>query len=119
MKCTKCGKPALVKLRHYNIKLCKEHFNEFIEQRAEKAIKKFKMFGRNSKILIAVSGGKDSVSLWHMLKKLGYEVDALFIRAGKSGMVQKAQEIVEKNAELRSEERRVGKECRSRWSPYH
>ena len=23
------------------------------------------------------------------------------------------------NAQLRSEERRVGKECRSRWSPYH
>ena len=23
------------------------------------------------------------------------------------------------NAEKRSEERRVGKECRSRWSPYH
>ena len=22
-------------------------------------------------------------------------------------------------SELRSEERRVGKECRSRWSPYH
>ena len=24
-----------------------------------------------------------------------------------------------RNAERRSEERRVGKECRSRWSPYH
>ena len=24
-----------------------------------------------------------------------------------------------KNGTLRSEERRVGKECRSRWSPYH
>ena len=23
------------------------------------------------------------------------------------------------NAKFRSEERRVGKECRSRWSPYH
>ena len=23
------------------------------------------------------------------------------------------------NSEVRSEERRVGKECRSRWSPYH
>ena len=23
------------------------------------------------------------------------------------------------NGEVRSEERRVGKECRSRWSPYH
>ena len=100
MKCTKCKRDASVKLRHYNIKLCKEHFNEFIEGRVERAIKKFKMFRRDSKILIAVSGGKDSVSLWHMLKKLGYEVDALFIRAGRSGMVQKAQEIVEKNAEL-------------------
>ena len=24
-----------------------------------------------------------------------------------------------KNSKIRSEERRVGKECRSRWSPYH
>ena len=30
--------------------------------------------------------------------------------------MQKMQEIL---AESRSEERRVGKECRSRWSPYH
>ena len=27
--------------------------------------------------------------------------------------------ISERNCEHRSEERRVGKECRSRWSPYH
>ena len=33
----------------------------------------------------------------------------------------KAGEKVEKHnhPEARSEERRVGKECRSRWSPYH
>ena len=28
-------------------------------------------------------------------------------------------EIFQSNHEGRSEERRVGKECRSRWSPYH
>src|SRR5690348_17507882 len=28
-------------------------------------------------------------------------------------------ELVIHNAAFRSEERRVGKECRSRWSPYH
>ena len=28
-------------------------------------------------------------------------------------------ETVIKNFQQRSEERRVGKECRSRWSPYH
>src|SRR2546430_10957116 len=29
------------------------------------------------------------------------------------------QEVRDKIAQIRSEERRVGKECRSRWSPYH
>ena len=29
------------------------------------------------------------------------------------------QEALEDLYEFRSEERRVGKECRSRWSPYH
>ena len=28
-------------------------------------------------------------------------------------------EFVQTVEEVRSEERRVGKECRSRWSPYH
>ena len=32
--------------------------------------------------------------------------------------LKKEQEAKQK-AEARSEERRVGKECRSRWSPYH
>ena len=27
--------------------------------------------------------------------------------------------LLDQQAEQRSEERRVGKECRSRWSPYH
>ena len=31
----------------------------------------------------------------------------------------KKREIYEEKDVLRSEERRVGKECRSRWSPYH
>ena len=30
-----------------------------------------------------------------------------------------APKLVEAGRHLRSEERRVGKECRSRWSPYH
>ena len=30
-----------------------------------------------------------------------------------------ALKLFEEGVERRSEERRVGKECRSRWSPYH
>ena len=29
------------------------------------------------------------------------------------------EEVADRCREARSEERRVGKECRSRWSPYH
>ena len=29
------------------------------------------------------------------------------------------KEVLDRLAKSRSEERRVGKECRSRWSPYH
>ena len=32
---------------------------------------------------------------------------------------KKTKLTLEKKYNLRSEERRVGKECRSRWSPYH
>ena len=35
------------------------------------------------------------------------------------GMVASAMEFIQICRENRSEERRVGKECRSRWSPYH
>ena len=33
--------------------------------------------------------------------------------------LQAFEEELKSDSQLRSEERRVGKECRSRWSPYH
>src|SRR5260221_5828397 len=38
---------------------------------------------------------------------------------GPDGDAYAAINAVRARAKLRSEERRVGKECRSRWSPYH
>jgi len=100
LKCKKCGKEAIVKLRHYNITLCKEHFIEFVEKRVEKAIKKFGMFKKDDRVLVAVSGGKDSVALWHILLKLGYEADGLFIKTGKEGLINIAEKVVGENAKI-------------------
>ena len=47
-------------------------------------------------------------------------VSAFAMLAGMGGASRAAVSMGEKdNDKARSEERRVGKECRSRWSPYH
>ena len=40
-------------------------------------------------------------------------------KKGISKAAKKADRIAAEGLSTRSEERRVGKECRSRWSPYH
>ncbi len=40
------------------------------------------MFIANDRILVAVSGGKDSLTLWAILLKLGYQADALYVDLG-------------------------------------
>ncbi len=69
MKCSKCGKEAVVKIKYAGIKLCKEHFVEFIDRKVKREIREQAHFHKDDRILIAVSGGKDSmVTLYHMHK---------------------------------------------------
>ncbi|WP_029552096.1 TIGR00269 family protein [Thermocrinis jamiesonii] len=81
-KCVKCAEKAVVYLPHHKLALCKAHYTEWFENRVKKTIKSFKMFSKSDRILVAVSGGKDSLSLWHALWKLGYEADGLYINLG-------------------------------------
>ena len=39
--------------------------------------------------------------------------------ASQSGQLPNVVFVLDNSTSMRSEERRVGKECRSRWSPYH
>ena len=78
-------KKAVIYLRHHRLALCKEHFIEWFERQVEKSVKKFKMFTKREKVLVAVSGGKDSLSLWFALNKLGYETFGLHISLGIEG----------------------------------
>lgn len=54
------------------------------------------MFGPDDRILLAVSGGKDSLALWDVLLDLGYRVDGLYINLGiGSGYSAESQAKVE------------------------
>jgi len=96
MKCQRCGKVAQINLRIYNLKLCNDCFLEFFSRRVRSTIEKFKMANLNDKILVAVSGGKDSLSLWLLLYELGFSVRGLHINLGIENFSEKAQEKVEK-----------------------
>jgi len=85
MKCRKCGQKASVNMRQHKLALCKEHYLEWLPEQTERFIKKYEMFTHNDKILVAVSGGKDSLSLWDLLVRLGYRADGLYIGLGIDG----------------------------------
>ncbi len=73
---------AVIFLRHHRLALCEKHFLEWFEKQVEKTIKKFRMFTRKETVLVAVSGGKDSLSLWKVLINLGYKTLGLHINLG-------------------------------------
>jgi uncharacterized protein (TIGR00269 family) len=88
MKCRKCGEKASVNMRQHKLALCKDHFLEWLPEQTERFIQKYSMFDRGDRILVAVSGGKDSLSLWDLLISLGYKADGLYLGLGIEGGIQ-------------------------------
>jgi uncharacterized protein (TIGR00269 family) len=85
MKCRKCGETAVINMRQHKLALCGEHYLEWLPEQVQRFIEKYEMFTREDKILVAVSGGKDSLGLWDILVRLGYHADGLYIGLGIDG----------------------------------
>jgi tRNA-5-methyluridine54 2-sulfurtransferase len=104
MKCKKCGAKASVNMRQHKLALCKEHYLEWVPEQTERFIKKYEMFTYDEKILVAVSGGKDSLALWDILQRLGYQADGLYLGLGIDGGINyshESQRLTEAFAEER------------------
>ena len=87
MKCRKCGHEAVINMRQHKLALCGEHFLEWVPEQTQRFIEKYKMFTPDERVLVAVSGGKDSLSLWDVLLRLGYKADGMYIGLGIDGGV--------------------------------
>ncbi len=99
MNCTKCKTKAVIQLPRHNAAFCGGCFNSFVHDQVAKAIKSQQMFGRGDHILVAVSGGKDSLALWNILLKLGYKADALHVNLGIDSYSEPSQKKVVRFAE--------------------
>ncbi|MBS3113138.1 TIGR00269 family protein [Candidatus Woesearchaeota archaeon] len=56
-------------------------FTNKIEKKIKKTIDKYILFNKKDKILVAASGGKDSTVMLYVLKKLGYDFEAITINS--------------------------------------
>ena len=82
MKCRKCGGAAVLELRRHNAAFCAPDFLEFFRNQVREAIRKYRMFEQNEPVLVAVSGGKDSLALWDVLIEEGYRTTGLYLDLG-------------------------------------
>ncbi|MEM2110373.1 MAG: TIGR00269 family protein [Candidatus Bathyarchaeia archaeon] len=102
-KCTICWQKEAFYMRIYSgEKLCKNCFLESVENKVRVTIAKHKMFNISDKIAVAVSGGKDSVSLLHILVKIEKDFPkaslcAITVDEGISGYRDEAIKIAAEN----------------------
>lgn len=82
MKCHDCDERAVIRMRQHRLMLCKTHYMEWFVNQTQRAIQKYHMFQHHERVLVAVSGGKDSLALWDVLWRLGYAADGLYLNLG-------------------------------------
>ena len=82
MKCKVCKGPAVMDIRRHNAAFCRDHFLGHFRNQVARTIKEFEMFDADARLLVAVSGGKDSLAVWDVLIDLGYEAVGFYLDLG-------------------------------------
>jgi len=81
--CTLCGRNEAVFGRSYSGEnLCGRCFCRTVEDRVRRTISRYEMLGPKDRIMVAVSGGKDSVTLLHILSKIEKAFPGVVLCAG-------------------------------------
>ena len=97
-KCLRCSSRASYFVSYVRGGFCREHFVEYMEERVLRTIERYRMVPRGSKVIVAVSGGKDSIMLLNVLAKrrdeVGYgELVAVHINLGIRGYSEEAERV--------------------------
>ena len=100
--CQYCPKPAVYHRKISNEIVCKDHFLLTIENKIRKTVRAHNLFSPQDKVVVGVSGGKDSLALLYNVKKLQQrnphspQVEAILIDEGIQGYRGESTAIAQK-----------------------
>ncbi|HJT09149.1 MAG TPA: TIGR00269 family protein [Candidatus Nitrosotalea sp.] len=98
MKCDYCENAVVYSRKYSGESLCSDCFSKSIIRKTAKTISKYKMINSGDIVGVAVSGGKDSLSLLHTLKQISlnhnFTLRAITIDEGIPGYRDEALDIV-------------------------
>ncbi|MFP4194077.1 MAG: hypothetical protein ACOCY3_02870 [Desulfosalsimonas sp.] len=92
-KCSRCRGRAVVSLPNHNSRFCEACFIHFFQTAVQRGLKKAGP-EKNSPLMVAVSGGKDSLAAWSVLHDLGFETKGLHINLGIEGFSEISRDAV-------------------------
>ncbi len=88
-QCSRCGGKVVYFRAYSGEKMCSDCFMSSLVNKTRRTISKYNMLNYGDKVAVAVSGGKDSLTLLHVLhnlsKKYGSKLIAISVDEGISG----------------------------------
>ena len=95
-RCTteRCRETAVIEVARHRAAYCSEHFIDHVRSQVRDAISRHSMLSYSDRILVAVSGGKDSLALWDVLLDMGYRADGLYLGLGIGEYSDRSHDLV-------------------------
>lgn len=95
---------AKIRINYARLNLCDDCFIKFVERKVARTINEYRMIKRSDRVLVAVSGGKDSAILLHLIRRVVPEVEVicLHIDLGIAGFSEECRMKAEELAKYES-----------------
>jgi tRNA-5-methyluridine54 2-sulfurtransferase len=98
VKCKPCGAEAVIELQRHRAAFCRECFLHHCREQVRRAISSHRMLRHSERVLVAISGGKDSLALWDILLGLGHQADGVYLGLGITDYSDTSRDFAEKYA---------------------
>ncbi|MDP9405579.1 MAG: hypothetical protein M3O86_03115, partial [Actinomycetota bacterium] len=93
-RCSRCRATAVIEVARHRAAYCGDCFLDHVRAQVRDAIDRHRMLSYDERILVAVSGGKDSLALWDVLLDMGYRADGLYLGLGIGAYSDRSGAIV-------------------------